>query len=177
MNQEEKKMVSQGNYGPKNSIQKPQLERGASDKGFSSKVNSTQEDFAGFGNNSDINAARVFLRPATTPEYNSIIPADGDGDVLPEFYTLSFLEKKFADSSHLAAMDSTVASSPSIQFNNRSAKTRHEDVQRKKRIQPSHEKAPKLDIPERVLINMRISERPPFSRGLMVPRPGGTYYR
>lgn len=114
------------------------------------------------------------MRPVTAPyENNASMSSNQDDQVLPEFYTLSFMEKKFSSSSQLEAMDKTVASSPSIQLTNRSAKNRHTDVRRKRRIQPQHEKMPTLDIPAQVLRNMRISERMPYSRGHLTPSPGG----
>ena len=50
--------------------------------------------------------------------------------VAPEFYTLSFLERRYPDSSMLSAMDSHVASSPSIDMSSRDQKNRHEDIVR-----------------------------------------------
>lgn len=90
-------------------------------------------------------------------------------DVLPEHYTLGFMEREFHESSMLPSMESSIASSPSIALSNRSAKHKHDEVQRKRRIET---KRPLKTIPDIVLKNMRVCSRRPFSRGHVVPLPG-----
>lgn len=81
------------------------------------------------------------------------------GEVLPEFYELSFLKSSATDNKSVA----------SIALSNRSAKIQHEEIVRKKRTAP---KRSILTIPDRVLKNMRVSERKLFSRGHCIPLPG-----
>jgi len=50
--------------------------------------------------------------------------------VAAEFYTLSFLERRYPDSSVLSVLDSQAASSPSIDMSSRDRKNRHEDIVR-----------------------------------------------
>lgn len=50
--------------------------------------------------------------------------------VAPEFYTLSFLERRYPDSSVLSAMESGIPSCPSIDMSSRDQKNRHEDIVR-----------------------------------------------
>ena len=57
-------------------------------------------------------------------------PENSPGPIASEFYTLSFLERRYPDSSVLSAMDSTVPSSPSIDMSSRYQKNRHEDIVR-----------------------------------------------
>lgn len=85
---------------------------------------------------------------------------DEHGDVLPEFYELSFLN------SSATSADKSVAS---IALSSRSAKIKHEEIVRKKKVAPKREI---LTIPDRVLDNMRVSERKLYSRGHCVPLPG-----
>jgi hypothetical protein len=79
--------------------------------------------------------------------------------ILPEFYELSFLNSSATDNKSVA----------SIALSTRSAKIKHEEIVRKKK---SASKRSVLTIPDRVLENMRVSERKLFSRGHCVPLPG-----
>ena len=89
--------------------------------------------------------------------------SDHYNDVLPEFYNLSFLDQKYSTRS---TSEKSVAS---IDLSTRSAKIKHEDIVRRRKIAPKTEK---LTIPEKVLENMRVSSRKLYSRGHCVPLPG-----
>ena len=100
--------------------------------------------------------------------------AGSGGQVASEFYTLSFLEKKFPESSSLAAMDSVVDTAPSIAMSSRDQKNRHDEIVRKRSVET---KKPKKTIPEQVIRSMRVSERRPYSRGHVIPLPGSPIAR
>ena len=87
----------------------------------------------------------------------------GLDDVLPEFYSLSFLDRKYTETS---TSDKSVNS---IALSSRASKIKHDEIVRKKRVET---KKPKLAIPDKVLQNMRVSERKLFNRGHCVPMPG-----
>ena len=84
-------------------------------------------------------------------------------NVLPEFYSLSFLDNKFSTRTQ---SEKSVAS---IALSSRSAKIKHEDIVRRRR---NASKKEKLSIPEKVLQSMRVSSRKLYSRGHCVPLPG-----
>ena len=98
----------------------------------------------------------------------------GSTSVASEFYTMSFMEKKYPNSSSLAAMDSSVQSSPSIQMHSREQKNRHYEIIRKRSVET---KKPRKTIPDVVIKCMRASERRPYSRGHMIPTPGSPITR
>ena len=94
--------------------------------------------------------------------------------VASEFYTLSFMEKKYADSSSLAAYDSTVQSSPSVAMSSRDQKNRHLEIVRKRSVET---KKPARTIPEQVIRSMRVSERMSYCRGHILHMPGSPIAR
>jgi hypothetical protein len=99
---------------------------------------------------------------------------DDSGPIASEFYTLSFLEKRYPESSALADMDLLVPSSPSIAMSSRDQKNRHEELIRKRRVETI---VPQKTIPDTVVRMMRVSERTPYVRGHIIPMPGSPIAR
>lgn len=106
--------------------------------------------------------------------YTGIVDTNASQRISPEFYTLSFLEKRYPDSSSLAALENSVASSPSIDMSSRDHKNRHDDIVRRRKIETLK---PQKTIPEQVVHMMRVSERKLYSRGHVVPVPGSPLTR
>jgi len=93
--------------------------------------------------------------------------------VLPEFYTLSFLEKQWdakGDDLKHKVVSSNVGGlhEDSVALSSRAAKQKHDTIQRLLRVET---KPISPSLTEKVVANMRASKRKVFSRGHMIPSP------